>query len=235
MGGSTFSPTLGDCSILSISPPTPDFQLPRALAAAPGLRSLHLSWPPAPSPSPASSPVGALPLLGASYLGRDPTPPLSPRPQVPAIAGSPGERSLLRPARAPLCGRCARCVKAAAATRTHSPRSVNPRERQEGRRRAGGGSPIARRPRPGPARRRLRHCCEQERATRRLGARPEPRPAGAWRGVSAAGGTAGRPGWTLLAQEPGPGPRITPRWEGRGGGWSPGRSPAQRRQNRGGV
>lgn len=45
-------------------------------------------------------------------------------------------------------------------------------------------------PRP---RRRLRHCCTRERATRSLGARLEPILAGAGRGVSAGGEPGGRP------------------------------------------
>lgn len=66
---------------------------------------------------------------------------------------------------------------AAAATRAHSPAHGRPRGRQEGRRRAGGGSgrePNRSAPPPGPARRRLHHCCARERPTRRLAARSEP-------------------------------------------------------------
>lgn len=57
------------------------------------------------------------------------------------------------------------------------------RERQEGRRRREGerpASPIAGAPAPARARRRLRHCCEQERAPRRLGAQTCRTRVGEW-------------------------------------------------------
>ncbi|XP_038339320.1 proline-rich protein 2-like [Canis lupus familiaris] len=127
---------------------------------------------PAPPPPPGGRSVPGLPrpapLPRVPPPGSPPPPPRGPLPPAPARPPQSGRarvpgRPFARPRALRQGG-----VAAAAATGAHSALG-RPRGRREGRRRAGGGSgrePNRSAPPPGPARRRLRHCCARERPTR---------------------------------------------------------------------
>lgn len=162
------SSTFGASWLPSISPrPFPSFlPIARRSAAAPRLRSLSGY-----SPSQASGVSG---------------------PPVRARAGSPGDPHR---SRVLLCATDPRAGGAASRRRCNgaAPRALPRAAPGNGRKEAarGGGRQRTQSLIPRP-RRRLRHCCARERATRSLGARLEPRSAGARRGVSAGGERGGQ-------------------------------------------
>lgn len=157
------------------------------------LASQHLSLPPLPS----------------SLSSRDRPPPqdCAARPSIPLVrhresqvlvppirarAGSPGDphRSrVLLCATDPRAGGAASRRRRIGAAPRALPRAAPGNGRKEAVRGGGRHRTQSLIPRP---RRRLRHCCARERATRSLGARLEPRSAGAGRGVSAGGERGGQ-------------------------------------------
>lgn len=114
-------------------------------------------------------------------------------PPVGARAGSPGDphRSrVLLCATDPRAGGAASRRRRIGAAPRALPRAAPGNGRKEEARGGGRHRTQSLIPRP---RRRLRHCCARERATRSLGARLKPRSAGARRGVSAGGERGGQP------------------------------------------